>query len=63
MKVKHNCSDCKHRKDALVPCDWLVSQNSIVVYCPDYEKENPWKRINDAFSALCGADMRGVADG
>ena len=47
MKVKHNCSDCAHRKDSLVPCDWLVRQDHIVVYCPHYEKENPWKRINE----------------
>ena len=53
MEVKHSCSDCVHRKDSLVPCDWLVRQDHIVVYCPHYEKENPWKRINDQLSELC----------
>ena len=52
MKVKHNCSDCAHRKDSLVPCDWLVRQDHIVVYCPHYEKESPWKRINEQLSGL-----------
>lgn len=64
MKVKHNCSDCVHRKDFLVPCDWLVRQDHIVVYCPHYEKENPWKRINEQLSGLCkkGGAEDGKAD-
>ena len=57
MKVKHNCSDCVHRKEGLMPCDWLKSQMTIVTDCPYYKKENPWKQINDAFSSLC--DQKG----
>lgn len=41
-------ADMRHRKKVYV------------VYCPHYEKENPWKRINDAFSALC--DKKGGAE-
>lgn len=39
MKVKHNCSECVHRKDALVPCDWLKAQTVLVLDCPHYKKE------------------------
>ena len=53
MVVNHNCSECVHRKDFLVPCDWLKGQTTLILDCPRYEKENPWKRINDGFSELC----------
>lgn len=62
MEVKHSCSNCVHRKEALVPCDWLKKQSTIVLDCPYYEKDkNPWKKINDAFSSLC--DKKGGAEG
>lgn len=53
MKVENGCTTCKHRKDFLVPCDWLKTQNHVILKCPRYEEENPWKRINDGFSELC----------
>lgn len=53
MKIEYGCSTCKHRKDFLVHCDWLKTQNRVIFNCPRYEEENPWKRINDAFSELC----------
>jgi hypothetical protein len=52
MSEKHCCSNCIHRKDFLEPCDWLVSQSAIVLYCPHYKKENPYNRINYALSNL-----------
>ena len=39
MEVKHNCSECVHRKDVLVPCDWLKTQTRIILNCPYYKKE------------------------
>ena len=64
MKVKHNCSDCVHRKDSLVPCDWLVWKDEIGVYCTHDEKENPWIRIDEELSGLCkkGGAEDGKAD-
>ena len=41
MQVKHNCSDCQHRRDALMPCEWLEQQDHIILDCPRYEKEKP----------------------
>lgn len=35
-----DCMSCKHRKDTLVPCDWLKEQKTIIMPpCPRYEKE------------------------
>lgn len=59
MIVKHCCATCKHRKDFLVPCDWLTKQDHVILDCQRYEKENPWKRINDGFSELCKMDGDG----
>ena len=53
MENNKGCSTCKHRKDFLVPCDWVKTQNHVIVKCPRYEEENPWIRINDKFSELC----------
>lgn len=39
MTIRHNCSDCVHRKDFLVPCDWLKEQTEIVLDCLRYEQE------------------------
>ncbi len=39
MLVKHNCSECVHRKDFLVPCDWLERQTTIILDCPHFEKD------------------------
>jgi hypothetical protein len=39
MEVKHNCSECVHRKDVLVPCDWLKTQTVFIRDCPHYKKE------------------------
>jgi hypothetical protein len=39
IKVKHNCSDCKHRQDVFVPCEWIKKKKHIVLACPYYEKE------------------------
>lgn len=34
------CATCKHRKDKLIPCDWLKDQKTIVMPpCPRYEPE------------------------
>lgn len=38
MEVKHNCSECVHQKDVLVPCDWLKAQNTIVLDHPHFVK-------------------------
>lgn len=39
MLTEHNCHTFKHRKDFLVPCDWLKHQTRVIVKCPRYEKE------------------------
>ena len=34
------CATCKHRKDKLIPCDWLKDQKTIIMPpCPRYEPE------------------------
>lgn len=38
MLTKHSCPTCVHRKDALVPCDWLEKQDHIILDCPHYER-------------------------
>ena len=55
MLVKHNCSECVHRKDSLVPCDWLERQTTIILDCPHFEKEG----AEDNYCPHCGANMRG----
>lgn len=39
MDEKGSCSTCIHRKDVMIPCDWLLEQRTIVLRCPHYEKE------------------------
>lgn len=39
MNEKESCSTCIHRKDVIIPCDWLLEQRTIVLRCPHYEKE------------------------
>ena len=34
----------------IIPEGWMACPNCLVV---SKKKENPWKSINDAFSALC----------
>ena len=53
MKVEYGCSTCKHRKDFLVPCDWLKTQNRVIFNCTRYEKDNPWLSFNNKFDELC----------
>lgn len=43
IEVKHCCAECIHRKDVLVPCDWLKEQMTIIFDCPYFERE-----VNDA---------------
>lgn len=41
MVTEHNCHTCKHRKDFVVPCDWLKHQTRVILKCPRYEQEAP----------------------
>lgn len=35
-----NCITCRHKKDFLVPCDWLKKQRVVIMPpCPRYESE------------------------
>lgn len=34
---KASCAKCKHRRDVLVPCEWLRPQSIVVVSCPHFE--------------------------
>ena len=67
MLTKHNCNTCKHKKDFLVPCDWLKNQTRVIVKCPRYEKEEQMKerltellknlpQVNQAEAAVHGLD-------
>lgn len=31
------CARCLHRRDVLVPCDWLEEQQVLVLSCPHFE--------------------------
>lgn len=35
---KKSCSTCIHKKDVLVPCEWLEKQTHIIINCPHYER-------------------------
>lgn len=35
-----NCITCRHKKNFLVPCDWLKNQRAVIMPpCPSYESE------------------------
>lgn len=34
---RSNCANCKHRRDVLVPCEWLGQQVKLVLNCPYFE--------------------------
>ena len=40
MSNNANCITCRHKKDFLVPCDWLKNQRAVIMPpCPRYESE------------------------
>jgi hypothetical protein len=40
MSNNANCITCRHKKDFLVPCDWLKKQRAVIMPpCPRYESE------------------------
>ena len=40
MSNNANCITCRHKKDFLVPCDWLKNQKAVIIPpCPRYESE------------------------
>lgn len=40
MSNNTNCITCRHKKDFLVPCDWLKNQRAVIMpLCPRYESE------------------------
>ena len=36
-KNYQGCQNCKHQPEPLQTCDWLKTQNSIVIICPGWE--------------------------
>ena len=40
MSNNANCITCRHKKDFLVPCDWLKNQRAVIMPpCPRYKSE------------------------
>lgn len=51
MSNNANCITCRHKKDFLVPCDWLKNQRAVIMPpCPRYESE---EEDTDARQSLC----------
>ena len=44
---KRSCSNCIHRKDVLVPCDWLKKQETIILKYPHFVNSKEQEKYND----------------